>query len=79
MPVVVVADPDNAAAELVEEGVNGTVARSADPGELAAAILRINEGDEPLRASTVDWYRRNASGSRSTRRCRQCWQAYARL
>ncbi len=38
VPVVVVAGPDNAATELVEEGVNGTIAASAEPRDLAAAI-----------------------------------------
>lgn len=59
-PSIVVSDPDNAAAELVEDGVNGVVAPSADPADLAAAILRVHEEGEKLRASTRDWYGRNA-------------------
>ncbi|HEV8601951.1 MAG TPA: glycosyltransferase [Gaiellaceae bacterium] len=59
-PSIVVSHPDNAAAELVEDGVNGVVAPSAEPDELAAAILRVHEAGEELRASTRDWYRRNA-------------------
>ena len=40
-PAVVVRGDDNAAAELVAEGVNGFVAASADAEELAAAIVRV--------------------------------------
>ena len=59
-PAVVVADPDNAATELIEEGVNGFVAPSASPEDLAAAIVRVREGGAELRASTAAWYAANA-------------------
>jgi len=59
-PSVVVAGPDNAATEHVEEGVNGTVARSAEPSELAAAIVRVAQAGDPLRRSTADWFAANA-------------------
>ena len=59
-PAVVVADPDNAATELIEEGVNGFVAPSASPEDLAAAILRVREAGPELRASTAAWYAANA-------------------
>jgi glycosyltransferase involved in cell wall biosynthesis len=60
VPAVVVAGPDNAATELVEDGVNGTVAKSARPDDIADAIRRVRDGGESLRASTLDWFRRNA-------------------
>jgi glycosyltransferase involved in cell wall biosynthesis len=60
VPVVVVAGPDNAAVELVDDGTNGVVALSAEPHELADAILRIEAAGPQLRASTADWFRRNA-------------------
>jgi glycosyltransferase involved in cell wall biosynthesis len=60
VPVVVVAGPDNAATELVEEGLNGTVASSVAPNDLADAIVRINLAGPALRNSTLDWFRRNA-------------------
>ena len=41
-PCVLVRDPDNAATELIEEGVNGFVADSADPAALGAAIVRVH-------------------------------------
>jgi glycosyltransferase involved in cell wall biosynthesis len=59
-PSVVVADPDNAATELIEEGVNGFVAPSASPADLAQAILRVRAGGPELRASTAAWYAANA-------------------
>lgn len=60
VPSVVVRAPDNAATELVEEGVNGAVAESAEPAELAAAILRVHAAGHALRESTAAWYERNA-------------------
>ena len=60
VPVVLVAGPDNAATELVEEGVNGTVAASAEPDDLADAIVRVHDAGSALRESTVDWFRANA-------------------
>jgi glycosyltransferase involved in cell wall biosynthesis len=60
VPSVVAAGPDNAATELVEEGVNGFVAPTAEPGDLADALVRVHEAGEGLRQSTADWYRQNA-------------------
>ena len=59
-PSVVVDGPDNAAVELISEGENGFVARSADPADLAEAIVRIHEAGPALRRATADWCRRNA-------------------
>jgi glycosyltransferase involved in cell wall biosynthesis len=58
-PAVVVAGPDNAASELVEEGENGFVAASAEPRDLADAILRVHAAGQALRDSTREWFRRN--------------------
>ena len=60
VPSVVVADPDNAATELVDEGCNGFVAASASAEDLAAAILRVRDAGPALRASTAAWFERNA-------------------
>lgn len=57
-PSVVVAGPDNAAAELVHDGVNGEVALSADGPVLGAALLRVIEAGDALRASTLEWFGR---------------------
>jgi glycosyltransferase involved in cell wall biosynthesis len=59
-PSVVVREPDNAAVELVEDGVNGIVAASGEPDDLAAAIVRVHEAGDVLRASTCAWFARNA-------------------
>jgi glycosyltransferase involved in cell wall biosynthesis len=59
-PAVVVDGPDNAAVELVEDGVNGFVAASASPDDLADAILRVERGGQTLRDSTAAWFKRHA-------------------
>ena len=58
-PSLVVESPDNAALELVEDGVNGVVARSAEPDALSAAILRVHDAGHALRVSTADWFAEN--------------------
>jgi glycosyltransferase involved in cell wall biosynthesis len=59
-PSVVVRDPDNAATELIEDGVNGVIAPSAEPEDLAAAIVQIYVSGPALRESTSEWFARNA-------------------
>jgi glycosyltransferase involved in cell wall biosynthesis len=59
-PSVVVRGEDNAATELVEEGVNGFVAASAAPEDLAEAIVRVHEAGGELRRSTAAWFAANA-------------------
>jgi glycosyltransferase involved in cell wall biosynthesis len=60
VPSVVVAGPDNASTELVDEGANGFVAPSADADDLAAALVRVHDAGPDLRRSTLEWFRRNA-------------------
>ena len=52
--------PDNAATELVEEGVNGTVAPSASPEDLAAAILRVRDAGPSCAGRRPTWFAENA-------------------
>ncbi len=59
VPTVAVRSPDNAALELVEDGVNGFVADSAEPAALADAIVRVDEAGPELRRSTAEWFRQN--------------------
>jgi glycosyltransferase involved in cell wall biosynthesis len=59
-PSVVVAGEDNAATELIEEGVNGFVAQDADPQTIADAIVRVHEAGMALRESTAAWFTANA-------------------
>jgi glycosyltransferase involved in cell wall biosynthesis len=60
-PSVVVAGSENAATDLVAEGVNGAVAESADAEEVARAIQRVLTLGPTLRASTVRWFKKNAA------------------
>jgi glycosyltransferase involved in cell wall biosynthesis len=59
-PSVVVAGPDNAATDLVNEGENGYVSPSASPEDLAAAIERVHAEGQDLRERTAAWFRANA-------------------
>ena len=59
-PSVVLAAADNAAVELIETGVNGYVAASSAPRDLAAEIVRVAEGGEELRARTRGWFASHA-------------------
>jgi glycosyltransferase involved in cell wall biosynthesis len=59
-PSVVAAGPDNAAAELVEDGKNGFVAASASADDLAAAIVAVHRAGGSLRESTAAWFAANA-------------------
>ena len=59
-PSVVVDHPDNAAVELVEEGVNGAVAASSDPQAIADAVVRVIEAGAPLRERTAAWFAERA-------------------
>jgi glycosyltransferase involved in cell wall biosynthesis len=60
-PSVIVAGPENGAVELVSEGANGAVAASAEPEELASAILRVLQAGPMLRRSTTRWFEEHAS------------------
>jgi glycosyltransferase involved in cell wall biosynthesis len=75
-PSVVVAGEDNAATELIEEGVNGTIAPSSDPQALADAIVRVHEAGMALRERTAGWFAQNVerlSLSASLRTVLECY------
>jgi glycosyltransferase involved in cell wall biosynthesis len=59
-PSVVVAGEDNAATELVQDGVNGIVVASADAEAIADAIVRVHEEGMALRERTGHWFAENA-------------------
>jgi glycosyltransferase involved in cell wall biosynthesis len=59
-PSVVVAGEDNAATELIEEGVNGFVASAPDAATIAEAIVCVHEAGMALRESTAEWFAANA-------------------
>ena len=60
VPSIVVAGLDNAATELIEDGVNGFVAPSASPEDLARAIVQVSERGQGLRESTAAWFEAHA-------------------
>lgn len=78
-PSVVVAGPDNAAADLVSEGENGYVAPSASPEDLAAAIARVHADGQELRERTASWFRSNAERLSLESSLETVLAAYARL
>ncbi len=59
-PSIVVAGEDNAATELVADGVNGVVVPSAEPEAIADAIVRVHEAGLALRESTARWFAEHA-------------------
>jgi glycosyltransferase involved in cell wall biosynthesis len=59
-PSIVVADPDNAAVELMIDGENGFIAASSSPEDLAEAIVRVHQAGRALRDATAAWFERNA-------------------
>jgi glycosyltransferase involved in cell wall biosynthesis len=77
-PSVVVEGEDNAATELVEDGINGFVAASAEPADLAEAIGRALDGGLELRRSTADWFARNAARLSLESSLQQVVRAYSR-
>jgi glycosyltransferase involved in cell wall biosynthesis len=56
VPSILVAGVDNAATELIQEGVNGFIAQSSSPDDLAEAIVRVRDAGPALRNSTARWY-----------------------
>jgi glycosyltransferase involved in cell wall biosynthesis len=76
-PSVVVAGVDNAATELIEEGVNGTIAPRSDPEAIAEAIVRVHHAGIALRESTASWFGRNAERLSLESSLRQVLDAYA--
>jgi glycosyltransferase involved in cell wall biosynthesis len=61
-PVVVVEAEDNAAAELIEPGVNGYLVPSDDPQAIADAIRRVIDEGGGLRRTTREWFERSSGG-----------------
>ena len=59
LPVIAVREPDNAAVELIADGINGAVVGSADPQLMAAAVARI-ASDPESKSLALEWWRANA-------------------
>lgn len=76
-PSVVVAGEDNAATELIEEGVNGYVAPSATPAQIADAIVRVHSAGAALRESTARWAAENADSLSLESSLRRVLESYS--
>jgi glycosyltransferase involved in cell wall biosynthesis len=76
-PSVVVAGEDNAATELIEEGVNGYVAPSATPAQIADAIVRVHNAGAALRESTARWFAENADSLSLESSLRRVLESYS--
>ncbi len=61
LPSILVAGEDNAATELVDDGVNGVVVSDPSAEQLAAAIVRVHAAGQALRLSTAAWFADNAA------------------
>jgi glycosyltransferase involved in cell wall biosynthesis len=77
-PSIVVAGEDNAATELVEDGVNGVVVTSDAPEAIAEAIVRVHEAGPALRESTAGWYAAHAGELSLQASLEQVLASYAR-
>jgi len=75
-PSVVAAGPDNAAVELMTPGVNGVVAASDAPDDLADAIVAAVRGGAALRTSTAAWFAENEERLSVQHSMRQVLAAY---
>jgi glycosyltransferase involved in cell wall biosynthesis len=76
-PSIVARGPDNAAIELIEEEVNGLIAPSAAPADLAAAIVAVVHAGASMRSSTREWYARNSERLSLERSLEQVLATYA--
>lgn len=78
-PAVVVAGEDNAAVELIEEGVNGTIATSDDPQTIAEAIVRVHDAGMSMRESAARWFEENGKRLSIDSSLRTVLDVYAKL
>ncbi len=77
-PSIVVAGPDNAATELIEDGVNGVIVTDASPAAVAAAIVRVHGAGRTMRASTSAWFAVHATALSLSCSLERVLDAYAR-
>jgi glycosyltransferase involved in cell wall biosynthesis len=76
-PSVVAAGAENAATELVVDGVNGAVAPEATAASIGHAIVQVVGAGEPLRQSTLTWFVENAEDLRIERSVELVTRSYA--
>jgi glycosyltransferase involved in cell wall biosynthesis len=76
-PSVVVAGEDNAAIELIVDGVNGAIAERSDAATIAEAIVRVADAGRAMRESTARWFVDNAERLSLERSLRVVLDSYA--
>ena len=76
-PSVVVAGEDNAATELIVDGVNGAIAERSDAATIAEAIVRVADAGQAMRSSTAGWFAENAERLSLERSLRVVLDSYA--
>jgi glycosyltransferase involved in cell wall biosynthesis len=77
-PSVVVEGEDNAAIELIAEGVNGHVATSPSTEDVAAAVVAVHEQGEELRRRTEAWFAEAAPTLTAAASARTVLEIYTR-
>jgi glycosyltransferase involved in cell wall biosynthesis len=77
-PSVVVEGEDNAAVELIAAGVNGHIAASPAPADVAAAIAAVHEQGDELRRRTAAWFAQAAPTLTAEASARTVLAIYAR-
>ena len=58
-PSIVVAGEDNAAVELIVDGVNGLIVSRSDASVIADAIVQVHEAGLAMRERTAQWFATN--------------------
>ncbi|MCW2958073.1 MAG: glycosyl transferase group 1, partial [Solirubrobacterales bacterium] len=77
VPIIVALGPDNAATELVDDGVNGFVCQTDSAEELAQAIVRVHQAGPALRRSTLQWHDRHLQRVKEQDPLQRILDAYA--
>jgi glycosyltransferase involved in cell wall biosynthesis len=78
-PSIVVREPENAATELILEGVNGFIASSCEAPALAEQMVKVHLAGSELRARTHRWYVDHAEELSIDSSIAQIEQVYRRL
>jgi glycosyltransferase involved in cell wall biosynthesis len=75
-PSIVVEGADNGATSLIDSGINGFIAPTAQPAALADAIVKVHAASPALVQSTYAWFREHADELSVDRSVAQIEQVY---
>jgi glycosyltransferase involved in cell wall biosynthesis len=78
-PSIVVRGPENAATELIVDGVNGFIAPSCEAPALAEQIIKLHAAGSELRTRTHRWYIEHARELSIESSVAQIEEVYRRL